>query len=787
MRALDRKLLRDLRRMRGQALAIAAVVAAAVTSFVGSASTARSLDESLRRYYDLHGFADVFAGLVRAPRTLRERISEIPGVADVLTRVVLDVPAEAPHFDEPITARLLGVPAHEESQINRPILVSGRMPEPGPVGETLLSEGFAVKHGLGPEDALTVVINGRRRGLRIAGLATSPEFIYQIRPGELLPDEAHFAVMWMDAAELEASAGMPGAFNDVALRLEPGASGPDVLGRLDDLLAPYGGLGAYGRDLHVSHRFITDEIRQLRAMATMMPAIFLGVAVFLLHVVFSRLVGTQREQIATLKAFGVSRAAVAAHYAKFAAAIALAGAAAGTAGGAWFGMSMTEFYANFYHLPLFHYRLDPAVAAEAAALAVGAALLGAASAVLGAVRLAPAVAMRPEAPATFKATLVERLGLHALFSQPWLMVLRNLGRRPVRSVLTALGVSTAVAVLVVGGFFDDAMDFILDFQFRRAQREDVTVVFARERPGAAIGAVAGLPGVIEAEPFRAVQATLRSGHRTRRMSILGLPRNAAMNRPTDISGAAHAMPPDGLLLSAELAEALGVAPGTVLDVDILERNRPRLRVPVAAVVDDMLGLSAWMDIDGLDRLLGGGGLVSGAFLLVDPAAEAALHARLRGMPEVAAVTIKKAALRSFETIAAESVLFFVSVLLVFAVVIAAGVVYSAARVSLAEREWEMGTLRVLGMTRAEVSRILLGELGLLVLLAIPPGFALGRLLSWLIAAAMASDLYRVPLVIDGPTYVFAASTVVAAAVLAGLAVRRHIDRLDLVGVLKAKE
>jgi putative ABC transport system permease protein len=784
---LGRKLRRDLGRMKGQAVAVALVVACAVAAFVGTASTYRSLADSNQRYYATHGFAHLFARLSRAPRALQDRIAELPGVAGVEARIVTEAALDIPGFPDPAQALLVSLPDGRPTTLNRLVLLAGRWPAPGAIDEVLAGETFLKVHRLQPGAAVAVVLGGTRRTLRIVGAATTPEFIYQIRPGDLFPDDAHFGVFWTSERLLAQSLRLEGAFNDVVVRLGPDAVEPDVLAALDRLLEPYGGLAAYGRDRHVSHRFITDEVRQLKALAVVAPAIFLGVAAFLLNVSLSRLIGTQRELIATLKALGYSNFAVGAHYVQLMAVIVLAGVTVGAALGVWMGASLLEVYARFYHLPLWEFRFDPAVLALALLLSLGAGLAGTLGAVRRAVRLPPAEAMRPAAPPSFRPGLLERLGLGRLLSPLGRIVLRNLSRRPLRALLTALGVAAAASIIVVGAFMDDVMDFLVDLQFRRAQLEDAMVTFTRPLDPVAVDDLRRLDGVLDAEPFRSVPAVLRAGHRSYQLAVLGLPAQPRLHRIAVRSGRLVAPPPDGLLLTAKLAELLAVRPGDTLQLELFEGTRPRRTVAVAGTVDDLLGVSAYMQLDPLDRLVGAGPARSGAFLTVDPHDTADLYRRLKHLPAVAGVTLLETARRTFEATSAEYLLFMAGILVLFAVVIACGVVYNSARVSLAERERELASLRVLGFTRREVSFVLLGELAAVVVVAVPLGALLGWAFAALTAQGMDSDLFRLPLAIEPSTYAFAGIVVVAASLVTALVVRRRIDHLDLVEVLKTKE
>ncbi|HEX7010540.1 MAG TPA: hypothetical protein VF184_11190, partial [Phycisphaeraceae bacterium] len=298
MHPLNRKLVRDLWQMRSQAAAIALVIACGIGAFVMSLSTLASLQLTQATYYEQFRFADVFASLKRAPQALERRIAQIPGVAQVQTRVVVDVNLDVEGLPEPAVGRLISIPDDEPPALNRLYLRRGRYPRPRAGHEALVGEAFAQAHGLELGDRVRAIINGRLDELILVGVALSPEYVLQMRQGQVLPDPQRFGVFWMRREALAAAYDMEGAFNDVTLALAPGASEAQVIERLDELIEPYGGIGSYGREDQLSHRYLSDEIKQLRAMGLIAPSIFLSVAAFLLNVVVSRLIGTQREQIA---------------------------------------------------------------------------------------------------------------------------------------------------------------------------------------------------------------------------------------------------------------------------------------------------------------------------------------------------------------------------------------------------------------------------------------------------------------------------------------------------------
>jgi putative ABC transport system permease protein len=787
VKALRRKLLRDLWHLRGQVAAISLVVACGVAVVVTTRTSYESLVISQADYYSRYRFADVFASLKRAPEALRRRIEALPGVAAAETRIVAEVTLDVPGLGEPATGRLISIPERRVPILCDLHLRSGRWLLPGRRDEVLISEAFAAANGLRVGDSIGAVLHGRWQRLRIVGIALSPEYIYEIQGTSLFPDNRRFGVLWISRDALGPPFQMEGAFNDVVLRLSAGASEQEVIARLDRLLERWGGLGATGRIDQVSHRFISDEIAQNRVMGTVVPAIFLGVAAFLLNIVLSRLVAMQRDQIAVLKAFGYADRAVAFHYLSFALVAVALGSLLGVVVGLWLGARVNELYVNFYRFPVLRFEPGATVIGSAIFVSALAAVAGALAAVRRVLALAPAEAMRPEPPARFAAGVIERSGFAVRLPASARMIWRNLARRPVRAALSVLGVAFAVAILLVGRFFVDAVGHLADVQFRAVQREDLTVAFHEPLPSRVRHELGALPGVLRAEPFRVVPARLRFEHASRRVPLFGLEGEGELRRIMGSNLAAVPPPREGLLLTAKLAEILRVSPGETLSVDVLEGERPRREVSVAGVVDELFGLSAYMEARSLQRLMREQGSWSGAFLRVDADRAPLLNAELKRMPSVAGASSRLAMVESFESTLARSFGIFTSVLVFFASVIACAMVYNAARIALSERGRELASLRVLGFTRREIAALLLGEQALLTLLAIPVGFAIGRLLCGAIAGAYQWELFRMPVVFSLRSYAFAIVVIAGAALASAVIVRRRLDRLDLVAVLKTRE
>ena len=773
--------------MRGQVLAIALVIVSGVATFVAALGTMDALTRSQQSFYEEARFGEAFAALKRAPSDVGRRLQALDGVASVQTRVVADARLNVAAFDEPITGQLLSLPERGQPTLNRLVVREGRLPRAGREAETAVSEAFAEAHDLHPGDEVTAIINGRRRALTVVGVVLSPEYVYQIAPGGFFPMPERFGVLWMARSALGAAYDMEGAFNSASFTFTAGATPQDVLDRIDQVLAPYGGRDAYLRTDQVSHRYLTEELRQLEQLVTVMPVIFLGVAAFLLNVVIGRLIRTQREVIATLKAFGYSDRAVGLHYMGMVMIIVLLGAVGGVAVGWWMGRALSRLYLEFYRFPELHYALDVGTALIAVGITAVAALGGTLYAVWQAVDLQPARAMQPEPPATYRATIVERMGLQDAFDQPTRMILRHLERRPLKALLSVVGIAASIAILMSGIFFGDALDVMIDVQFNQAQRQDMTVTFTGPTSDDAIYELEGLRGVQVAEPFRSVPVRFKNEHRTYRTGIEGLTADPTLRRPLTADLQPIDPAPEGVILSDYLADVMAVEVGDTLTAEVLEGARPTRQVPVAGRTKQFIGVGAYMQLDALNRLMQEGGAVSGAYLALDPRYEDETMTELTRRPRVAGVQAQGRAIQAFLDTMAETVLTFTFVMTLFAGAIAFGVIYNSARIALAERARELASLRVLGLTRGEIGYVLLGELGVLTLLALPVGFAMGYGLCYGTVVGAQTELFRIPLVVSRFTYAFSASVVLVAALISGVVVWYRLGRLDLIDVLKTRE
>ncbi len=786
MRVLDRKLLRDVRRMWSQSLAIALVLAVGVAILVMMAGAERALRETRDAFYERNGFAHVFATVSRAPRSLLGRIEAIEGVARAEGRIsrfaILDIDGMA----APASGQLLSLPATGVPAINRPSLTRGHFPETGQGGQVVVNDAFATAHGFAIGSQFRAVINGRLRKLTIVGTALSPEFIYTIGPGSIMPDDRRFGVIWMEEAALAALYDLTGAFNDLGLLLDRDANVDEVIRQLDLILAPYGGTGAYLRKDQQSHTFLLAELTQLGRMVKVIPPIFLIISAFLVNMVLGRLVALEREQIGLLKALGYRRSEISGHYVKLALLIGGVGIALGWGGGLWAGRQIAQAYAYFFHFPYLVYVPYPAVYAISGLAGAAAAALGAVLAVRNVVALSPAVAMSPPAPPRYRAGRTDRMLHRMRLHQTTMMIWRSLTRWPMRAALTTIGIATSAAVMVGTLFMLDAMETLLDKAFVALNRQDAMVSFAAERPARVLEDVRHLPGVMAAEPVWSLPVRLRHGPHERRAVMEARAPGATLTRLLSLDGKV-VTPAGGVLLSQRLAGQLDLRPGQALQVVFPTLGATEHELRFVGIADQSFGQGAYVSRETLARLTGQAPRATLVNLLTDPAERAALLAKVKATPAIAGVVEMDAVRKGFTDTIGENAGMMTSINSFLAALIAIGVVYNAARIQLSERARELASLRILGFTRGEVSYILLGELALLVLIAIPIGLFLGYGLAAVVVAGFDNDLFAIPLSISRETYFRAAWVVGLASIGSAAIVWRRIGKMDLISVMKTRE
>lgn len=787
MSPLNRKLFRDLWRIKGQAISIGVVIAVGVGMLVMMTGLVTSLNETRTAYYERYRLAEVFAHLGRAPDRLSNQLAAIDGVRAVETRVIGAALIDLPALDLPVQAQAVSLPELRSPALNDIFLTDGRMLDGTRADEILLLESFAKAHDLHPGEMIQATMNGARRDFRVVGLAQAPEFLYTTAPGEMIPDDARFGVIWMSRSALAAAYDMDGAFNQVLLSLSRGANSAAVEDAVDRLLEPYGGSGAYPITEQASNRFISEEISGLEAAARAVPPIFLAVAAFLLYIVINRMVQIEREEIGLLKAFGYTNTEVGLHYFKLIMVIAISGALAGCVLGISGGRALVQVYTLYFKFPFLVFQLNAASFSVGVIASVSAASVGGLMVLRSVFALMPAAAMRPPSPPDYSRAGSWGRSIIAWLDQPSRMVVRRIVRQPGRMAGAMIGIACGMALSASMITLYAGFDRTIDLTFNVIDRSDMTVTFNHATADAAIFGLRRVPGVIWVEPVRHVPVVLRNVRQAYRGVLTGIDNEARLSRALDRDLREIIPSANGIVLSTALAEILEIRPGEILTVEVREGRQPTLQVPVTAVAESLLGAPAYMNLQALNRVLREPGRVSAAYLSIDHARASEIYGDLRQMPAIAGVSLKSNAERAFETIMNTGAGAVRYVMGWIAFVITFGIVYTASKIAYAERARDLASLRVLGFTRGETAFVLFGELAVVTLAAVLLGALLGYYLSFGIAAAFSSELYQVPAIFDPASYGSAAIVVIVAALASSAMVKRDINRIELVSVLKTSE
>ncbi len=791
-RVMLRKLARDLLRRKGSLLALVVIVAIGVGCFVGMASVFRDMDSARAVYYRDHRLADFTVDLKRAPRWAVQSVEGLPNVAAVRGRVSLGVLIDLPGVQEPISGRALSLPTERSDIINNVLLRSGTWFSGTSDREVIVNEAFARENALHPGSRLKVLLLDKQHELLVVGTAMSPEFVYVIPPsGGLAPDPKRFGVLYLQEDFLAKACDLDGACNQVVgLVHDPSRTALDnTLSLIEDQLDAYGVTTTTPIQEQASARFLADELKGLKVSATVMPGIFLGVAALVLNVLMSRMVAQQRTVIGTLKALGYTTGFITRHYLCFGAAVGVAGGLTGVVLGGWIQLGIEHMYRQFYALPSIEAHSYPGIIAVAFTISVLFSLAGTLKGVRAAARLEPAQVMRPPPPEKGAKVLPERI---AFLWRPlpfrWKMILRAVFRNPFRSSVSALAGFVSTAVIFMALSNRDALNYLMNYEFEKVSHQDVTIALRDPEGKRSPLEIARLPGVSATEPQLLVVCDLSNGPYQKRVAVTGIGAGNRLYTPLDRAGEPIVVPDAGLVLTRKLADILSVRVGDKVRLRALVGRRLEVETPVMAIVDTFLGLSAYAEIGYLNHLLGeewSANVVLGS--VFGGSVPAGMLSALKKRPAVVGIGERSRALSQLHETFGQMMGTVISIMILFAGLIAFGSVLNTALVSLSEREREVGTLRVLGYTPSQILEVFSGESLLVNGLGIVLGLMGGVGFAHLLSRAYDTELYRFPVVVRPSQFLVSAFLMTVFVGLAQLLVYRMIRRLQWLDVLKIKE
>ncbi|MHC5038945.1 MAG: ABC transporter permease [Planctomycetota bacterium] len=787
---LNKKLVRDLWGVKGQVLAVAAVITAGITAYTALNSAFRDLVLTRDTYMAKYRMADLFFHVERAPASVTQKILALPGVIQAEGRLVFDVTLDIEDHPDPAVGRVISIPDKDVRYVNEVHVASGRLPDLPGANTVVLSEEFAEANALVAGSTFEALVNDKKHPLHVIGTGLSPEYIYVIRGiQDFLPNPKNFGLLWVGRTFAEEAFGYENAVNDIVVRIEEGADGKALLERIGDVLDPYGLIFKYERKDQLSYRSLNDEMKGLEGMAKIMPTIFVTIASVILLILVSRLVRRQREQIGVMKAFGYSDGQVMLHFATFSLTIGVLGTVGGLLAGDLMARAMVEMYTEFFRFPVLRHRIYPGTFVGGLVIGLLGPLIAGIVASRRALRIAPAVALRPEAPAVFTGgTFLETFQfLWKRLPFTWKIIIRNVARHKGRSAFVILGVGLSASILVMVLFFLDSMLYLIHFQYHLTNRQDAKILLSREKNLGALHAARRLPAVKRAEPLLEMPYEVKHNGLKKTILAIGVPPDAQLLHVLDTSERRVTLPRWGIVLPEVTAESLRAREGDVLLMKPLYPGFDEKPVRVSRVVPQYLGQTAYMDIRYASRLVGESMAMNGVLLKTEKELEDDLVAFVKDTPAVATVELKGRTLKYFQKMFIDFMWIGMLFYLLFAGVIGFSVIYTSAALSIGERARDLATLRVLGLRHREVTRVVFGEYFTLSLLGIGAGIPLGLFFAWSVILMYQSELYTFPFVIKAGTFLKAGGAVVLFLLLARLACERPLRKLDMVATLKRSD
>ena len=787
MKLLNRKVFRELKILQAQTISISILIIAGVTLLVSSWSVYRSLNRCKDDYYQKNRFADLFGSFKSAPIELVNRLSQVHGIKAIEGRLVLDGLLSVPDVDEPAVGTFVSIPSGVQPVLNRLHIRKGRLPVEASEVEVVVHEAFAIAHHLGPGDELTVTIQGQMETLRIVGVAISPEYVYALSAQAPLPDDLHYGVFWIPKKHLERLAKMSEEMNNVVVELDHTVRQEEVMARLNVLLKPYGNREFQDRSRQLSNMFVEDEINEQKTIVILDPMIFITVAAFLIHTILSRLVAIQRPQIATLKSLGYTDLEISGHYLKLVFLIVLGGSVSGVIGGKFLGQALLTTYVSFFHFPSLDFSLNSTSVLLGLAAGIFPGLLGGWLSVRKVYQLSPVEAMRPPTPPSYQEGWIEALGLWRRQSSKQKLFWRNLIMKPMRLFVTIFGISAALAIIITANAWSDMLYYLLDTQFQRIQREDMSVGFLHPLPLSSMRELQKIEGVISVEGYRAIPVRISFKNQKKELQLSGIPPDLQMLQKLDVNLHPIRIPEQGLLLTRYFEKEWGMKAGDHISIQTLEGELRVVDLPVMGFSDDMLGVSAVMNLDYFWKIFHEQPSYNVANLKLDPLRIQQAYIALKNRANVYSVVLKQQMYRGFQRSFVGMMKMFMNVVIVFAFLIAAGVIFNSVRIGFSEHAWEMTSLRVMGFEKNSVIALLLGETLVQMFLAIFPGFALGYGLVHSTAKAVHTETFGFPVVIYPETYLLSATVISLALVASSIWIVRKVSRMVLVEALKFRE
>jgi len=771
------KLRRDVWRQRGQFAAVIVVIAMGIAVYVAASDAYRNLNDSFDQAYETQRLPDVILTGLNAA-TLSSDVAGLPGNPLVTSRLQADVGARV--GDHALLGRIVSVPARAQPEVAQLAVRAGRLPGDG---EVLIEQHLADHFGLRPGDSIELSGPSGWQSLRVSGTGLSTEYFWPARSQqETMTSAEQFGVVFAPDTMVRQLVTAPQ--QQLALYARDRRFTSDLVAAATDLARTHA-LVATARTDQASFVALDQDVHTFGQFANLLPILFLVAGVLGAFIVLSRLVHAQRAVIGTLTANGIAPATLRRHYLAFGLVAGVAAVPFGLTAGYLLGAWFTTQYTEALGLPLHVVSLHPVSLVVATIAGVAAAAVAAWGPARAAARVAPAEAMRVAPAGHGTRSLVERIvpPLRRLPAR-WRMVVRGLSRNRRRALFTIAGVAVSLSLVIVFAGLRDTVSNILDRQYGQVDRSDGQLYANPGQAATAIGEARADGDVAVTEPFAREEVSLMNGDRRHDTILWALPADTTLHRFVATNGGQLALRDSGgLLLGAGVRNLLGLRTGDHVTVNLADGTT--FQEPVDGFVDEPMTAVGYLSLARLQQVTGSDDTI-GALIRLRPEADrdGATH-RLGALPGAAAY-LDNAAVEATMRDAFAIMDVLVGVMLVFAVVMAAALLFNAMSANVAERSVELGTLHAAGLGRRILGRVVAAENLLLTLAGIPLGLVAGTLLARWFMANYETEGYQWTLRMQPVTYLVVVIGVLAAAFAAQLPVWRRLRHLDVARIVRER-
>ncbi|MEL7654677.1 MAG: ABC transporter permease, partial [Bacillota bacterium] len=707
----------------------------------------------------------------------------IKGIKQAMGRITMDVPMVTDNENERINLRLITTNMQEGELSSSTIIKGNMISDSG--NEALLIEQFANARGIQVGDKIKIQVGGLQRTLEVTGIVANPEYIYLMENTQaIMPDEENFGICYVSEQFGQQAAGLPGSFNEILIRYEENADEEALIDDVENTLDIYGIKQTVKQKDQLSNAVIQQELTQLDTMANSIPILFLLVAGLILMMMLSRLVKKDRIKIGVLKAMGYRNSQVLFHYVKYALITGISGGIIGSVLGMALAGGMTRMYLGYFHIPLLKIEFYYSFLAYAVLLSASFCALSGIIGARGVLKIAPADAMRAEAPKSGKRILLEKIPFfwkRLSFSNK--MISKNIFRSKKRTLFVLAGITLTYAMMLYTATMPDVMDQMMNEHFTEFQKMDYNISFRKPVPKDTVRDMEHLIKVDYVEGKLEYPFELTNGNKKQSLNIIGLSRDTKFYSFRDINGEKTEIPKQGMLITENLAKALDVKKGDLVLIKSYIPNRDDVYLQVKGIVKQTLGINAYMDINTMGETLLEKNVINGVYAdSKDPDINKELI-RAANIAAIMSVADTRAVYDKYMTMTNLSIGFMV----LFSGILGFCIVYNATIVSLGEREMEFSSLRVLGFSKMEIFFMIVRENNIIMILGILLGIPVGNMMADYSSAAFTSDMYTLDMSPTVNAMIMAGVYTIGFVLLAQLATYRKIKKLDFLQALKNRE